>query len=177
MDHCIFIHNLISHLWVLSSVSTVCLCVGAQCRSHMGRRRDIVITQQLFISANPILLFSPMFSRSLIRAATATAARPALATRMPQIARMPQLARFQSSIPRPDVEARVLGVFKNFLSSDEKLSDAASFQELGLDSLDAVEVMVAVEEEFGIEIPDKESEEIKSVKDAVDYISAQSAAR
>lgn len=115
-----------------------------------------------------------MFSRSLIRAATATAVRPAVA---PRFARMPQLARFQSSIPRADIESRVLTVFKSFLSSDEKLSNSVSFQELGLDSLDAVEVMVAVEEEFGIEIPDKESEEIKSVKDAVDYISAQSAAR
>jgi len=89
----------------------------------------------------------------------------------------PVMARFQSTLPRPDVEARVLTVFKNFLNSDEKLTSGASFQDLGLDSLDAVEVMVAVEEEFGIEIPDKESEEIKSVKDAVDYISAQSAAR
>lgn len=115
-----------------------------------------------------------MFSRSLLRVAATSAVRPAAASRFN---RLPQLARFQSSIPRPDVESRVLTVFKNFLSSEEKLTPAASFQELGLDSLDAVEVMVAVEEEFGIEIPDKESEEIKSVKDAVDYITAQSAAR
>lgn len=115
-----------------------------------------------------------MFSRSLLRVATTSAVRPSIA---PCLNRLPQLTRFQSSIPRADVESRVLTVFKNFLSSEEKLTPSASFQELGLDSLDAVEVMVAVEEEFGIEIPDKESEEIKSVKDAVDYISAQSAAR
>jgi NADH dehydrogenase (ubiquinone) 1 alpha/beta subcomplex 1 len=39
--------------------------------------------------------------------------------------------------------------------------------------LDTVELVVAIEEEFGIEIPDKESDEIKSIQDAVDYILAQ----
>lgn len=119
-----------------------------------------------------------MFSRSILRAArpAAAAVRPA-AFRPAMSVRFPAMVRLQSTVARPEVEARVLTVFKNFLTSDEKLTPNASFQELGLDSLDAVEVMVAVEEEFGIEIPDKESEEIKSVKDAVDYISAQSAAR
>lgn len=56
----------------------------------------------------------------------------------------------------------------------EQLTPKANFvSDLGLDSLDTVELVVAIEEEFGIEIPDKESDEIKSIQDAVDYILAQ----
>ena len=52
-----------------------------------------------------------------------------------------------------------------------KLSTASAFAEdLGLDSLDAVEVVMAVEEEFAIEIPDAEADEIKTVQQAIDYI-------
>lgn len=43
--------------------------------------------------------------------------------------------------------------------------------DLGLDSLDTVEVVMNIEEDFSIEIPDKEADEIRSIKDAVDYIS------
>lgn len=75
------------------------------------------------------------------------------------------------------METRVLTVFKNFIGKDAQVTPSASFKELGLDSLDAVELMVSVEEEFGIEIPDNDSDEIKSVADAIDYIAAQSAAR
>lgn len=85
--------------------------------------------------------------------------------------------RFQSTLARPDIEKRVLAVFDSYAQGSDKLSPSASFQDLGLDSLDAVELMVAVEEEFGIEIPDKESDEIKSVGDAIDYIAAQPEAR
>lgn len=85
--------------------------------------------------------------------------------------------RFASSLSRPDIEKRVLSVFQNYLQDSPKLSASSSFQDLGLDSLDAVELMVAVEEEFGIEIPDKESDEIRSVKDAIDYIEGQDEAR
>lgn len=92
-------------------------------------------------------------------------------------ARVPFFARFQSTLSRSDVESRVLQVFKSYAPESAKLTPTATFQELGLDSLDAVELMVAVEEEFGIEIPDKESDEIRSVKDAIDYIEAQPEAR
>ncbi|KAF7966641.1 hypothetical protein HWV62_37605 [Athelia sp. TMB] len=52
-----------------------------------------------------------------------------------------------------------------------QLTPTASFAEdLGLDSLDAVEVVMAVEEEFAIEIPDAEADEIKTVQQAIDYI-------
>jgi NADH dehydrogenase (ubiquinone) 1 alpha/beta subcomplex 1, acyl-carrier protein len=44
---------------------------------------------------------------------------------------------------------------------------------LGLDSLDTVEVVMAIEEEFSIEIPDKDADEIRTVGDAIKYISEQ----
>ena len=58
------------------------------------------------------------------------------------------------------------------LSVDEKdVKEAASFiDDLGADSLDTVELVMALEEEFGIEIPDEEAEKIATVGDAVKYI-------
>lgn len=53
----------------------------------------------------------------------------------------------------------------------QQLSPTASFtQDLGLDSLDAVEVVMAIEEEFAIEIPDEEADAIESVGQAIEYI-------
>jgi acyl carrier protein len=53
----------------------------------------------------------------------------------------------------------------------EEVVESASFTEdLGADSLDVVELVMALEEEFGIEIPDEEVGEIKTVGDAVNYI-------
>ncbi|MCK4847057.1 MAG: acyl carrier protein [Deltaproteobacteria bacterium] len=55
--------------------------------------------------------------------------------------------------------------------NEDDLKDAASFiDDLGADSLDVVEMVMAFEEEFSIEIPDEDAEKIKTVKDAVDYI-------
>ncbi|GMM50731.1 acyl carrier protein [Starmerella bacillaris] len=115
-----------------------------------------------------------MFSKNLLRAASTPILRPIINR---PVSRIPAFVRFQSTLPRADVQSRILTVFHNFLGNDKEVSATATFQDLGLDSLDAVELMVAVEEEFGIEIPDTDSDEIKSVSDAVEYISAQSAAR
>ena len=53
----------------------------------------------------------------------------------------------------------------------DKLTDGASFMEdLGADSLDTVELVMAFEEEFGVEIPDDAAEKITTVRDAIDYI-------
>lgn len=53
----------------------------------------------------------------------------------------------------------------------EEVTDEASFiDDLGADSLDTVELVMALEEEFDIEIPDEDAEKITKVKDAIDYI-------
>jgi acyl carrier protein len=59
---------------------------------------------------------------------------------------------------------------------EEEVVDSASFQEdLGADSLDVVELVMALEDEFEIDIPDEEVGEIKTVGDAVNYITKKSA--
>ena len=69
---------------------------------------------------------------------------------------------------------RVKKVVVDQLSVDEALvTENASFTaDLGADSLDTVELVMAFEEEFGTEIPDEEAEKIATVKDAVNYIEA-----
>ena len=58
----------------------------------------------------------------------------------------------------------------------EKVTEEASFiDELGADSLDIVELVMAFEEEFGVEIPDDAAEKITTVRDAIDYIEANKA--
>ena len=55
---------------------------------------------------------------------------------------------------------------------DAKVTENASFiDDLGADSLDTVELVMAFEEEFGCEIPDEAAEKILTVKDAIDYLS------
>lgn len=72
---------------------------------------------------------------------------------------------------------RVKKVVIEQLSVEENLvTPEASFTaDLGADSLDTVELVMAFEEEFGIEIPDEEAEKISTVKNAVDYIETHSA--
>jgi acyl carrier protein len=54
---------------------------------------------------------------------------------------------------------------------ESKVVEGASFiDDLGADSLDTVELVMAFEEDFGIEIPDEAAEKILTVKDAIDYI-------
>jgi acyl carrier protein len=55
----------------------------------------------------------------------------------------------------------------------DKVTEAASFiDDLGADSLDIVELVMAFEEEFNVEIPDDAAEKISTVKDAIDFINA-----
>ena len=59
--------------------------------------------------------------------------------------------------------------------SEEEVTTAASFiDDLGADSLDTVELVMAFEEEFEIEIPDEEAEKIATVQDAISYIESAS---
>jgi acyl carrier protein len=57
------------------------------------------------------------------------------------------------------------------VEADEVTMEASFTDDLGADSLDIVELVMAFEEEFGIEIPDEDAEKITTVKDAADYIS------
>ena len=60
----------------------------------------------------------------------------------------------------------------------EEVTDTASFvEDLGADSLDTVELVMALEEEFGIEIPDEDAEKMATVGDAIKYIEQKAAAR
>lgn len=62
-------------------------------------------------------------------------------------------------------------VVKNLGVDESKVTENASFvDDLGADSLDTVELVMAFEEEFGVEIPDDAAEKILTVKDAISYL-------
>ena len=71
-----------------------------------------------------------------------------------------------------DVAERVKKIIVEHLGVEEaKVVEGANFiDNLGADSLDTVELVMAFEEEFGIEIPDEAAEKILTVKDAIEYI-------
>ncbi len=73
-----------------------------------------------------------------------------------------------------DVADRVKKIVLEHLGVEEsKVVEGASFiDDLGADSLDTVELVMAFEEEFGCEIPDDAAEKILTIKDAIDFISA-----
>ena len=65
------------------------------------------------------------------------------------------------------IVAEQLGV-----KEDEVTNDASFVDELGADSLDTVELVMALEEEFETEIPDEDAEKITSVQEAIDYVNS-----
>jgi acyl carrier protein len=71
-----------------------------------------------------------------------------------------------------DTETKVRDIIINELGVEpEKVTLEASFvEDLGADSLDTVELVMAFEEEFGIEIPDEDAEKLQTVGDAVSYV-------
>ena len=71
-----------------------------------------------------------------------------------------------------DIEARVKSIIVERLGADESdITNEASFtDDLGADSLDTVELVMALEEEFETEIPDEDAEKITTVQQAIDYI-------
>lgn len=75
-----------------------------------------------------------------------------------------------------DIEARVKEIIVEQLGVDaSEVNPAASFvNDLGADSLDTVELVMALEEEFDVEIPDDQAEKIQTVGQAIDYIKAHS---
>ncbi len=56
------------------------------------------------------------------------------------------------------------------IDSDNVTPDASFMEDLGADSLDTVELVMALEEEFDLEIPDSDAEKIQTVQDALDYL-------
>lgn len=73
-----------------------------------------------------------------------------------------------------DIEQRVKKIVAEQLGANEAdIKNESSFvDDLGADSLDTVELVMALEEEFDCEIPDEEAEKITNVQQAIDYVSA-----
>ena len=71
-----------------------------------------------------------------------------------------------------NIEAKVKSIIADKLGvgEDEIKLESSFIEDLGADSLDIVELVMAMEEEFEVEIPDEEAENIKSVGDAINYI-------
>ena len=74
-----------------------------------------------------------------------------------------------------DISSKVKKIVADHLGIDEaKVTEEASFiDDLGADSLDTVELVMAFEEKFGIEIPDDAAETIQTVQNAIDYIQSK----
>ena len=75
-----------------------------------------------------------------------------------------------------EVQDKVVEIVCNQLSvkKEDVTPDASFVEDLGADSLDTVELVMAFEEEFGLEIPDDEAENITTIKSAVDWIEKNS---
>eukprot|EP00755_Sulcionema_specki_P016006 Sspe_Gene.60929::Locus_33668_Transcript_1_1_Confidence_1.000_Length_488::g.60929::m.60929/K03955/NDUFAB1; NADH dehydrogenase (ubiquinone) 1 alpha/beta subcomplex 1 len=75
-------------------------------------------------------------------------------------------------LDREDTQRRVIDCVRNFekVPADKVGPDSHFINDLGLDSLDQVEVVMAFEQEFTLDIPDNEAEKILTIKDAVEYI-------
>ena len=69
---------------------------------------------------------------------------------------------------RKSIVADQLGV-----DEDQVTEDASFIDDLGADSLDTVELIMAFEEEFDVEIPDEDAQKIKTVKDVIEYIESK----
>lgn len=73
------------------------------------------------------------------------------------------------------VERQVMTIIAEKLAmpGDKVFPRSNLVEDLGADSLDTVELIMAFEDEFGIEVPDEDAERIKTVKDAVDYVKSK----
>ncbi|KID97325.1 Acyl carrier protein-like protein, partial [Metarhizium majus ARSEF 297] len=127
-----------------------------------------------------------MFRTALLRTARVAArplaaAPPSARIALPRAAAVPKMlgVRMYSAaggLKKEEVEGRIMSLLQGF----DKVNDTANIKpvahfanDLGLDSLDTVEVVMAIEEEFSIEIPDKDADSIHSVDKAVEYILSQ----
>ena len=72
-----------------------------------------------------------------------------------------------------DVQVKEIVVEQLSVDADKVVPEASFINDLGADSLDTVELVMAFEEKFDLEIPDEDAEKITTVKDAIDYIQAK----
>mmetsp|Transcript_29491 Transcript_29491/g.44059 ORF Transcript_29491/g.44059 Transcript_29491/m.44059 type:complete len:125 (-) Transcript_29491:221-595(-) len=124
-------------------------------------------------------MFSSAARTIVSRAAASAASRGAVANRL-NVQPSMMAVRFGSTFLNPaEVSERIITVVKNFDKCDpaKVSSDSKFVDDLGLDSLDSVEVVMAIEDEFAIEIPDAEADRIASIGDAVEYIAAHPMAK
>jgi acyl carrier protein len=63
------------------------------------------------------------------------------------------------------------------VTAEEVVPEASFIDDLGADSLDIVELVMAIEEEFGLEIPDEDAERMQSIGDAISYVEERTAGR
>jgi acyl carrier protein len=84
-------------------------------------------------------------------------------------------AEYQEVMTVPSVEERVIDIVcENLGVNKEQVTRKTSFiEDIGADSLDIVELIMELEEEFEINIPDEQAEKIKTVGEAIDYIEAE----
>lgn len=71
-----------------------------------------------------------------------------------------------------DTHQQVVALVKEKLNVQNDIQPTATFQDLGADSLDMVELIMKLEEHFGIEIKDEDAEKLQNIQEAVDYIHA-----
>ncbi|MBO8143105.1 MAG: acyl carrier protein [Thermodesulfobacterium sp.] len=73
------------------------------------------------------------------------------------------------------IEEKVIDIIsqKLNLSKDQIKPEASFVDDLGADSLDLVELVMAMEEAFGMEVPDEEAEKLRTVKDVIEYVKAK----
>ncbi|KAF3013020.1 hypothetical protein G7054_g420 [Neopestalotiopsis clavispora] len=125
-----------------------------------------------------------MFRTALIRSAASAsrvASAPVFRMAAPASSRISAFKAVRmysaaSGLKKEEIEGRIIGILQGF----DKVNDTSNIKatahfanDLGLDSLDTVEVVMAIEEEFSIEIPDKDADAIHSVDKAVEYIQSQ----
>ena len=108
-------------------------------------------------------MFKSIISVALVASAAAFAPSPAF------VSRTQSSALFMSA----DLEAKVKAIIVEQLGVDaDKVVPSASFiDDLGADSLDTVELIMAIEEEFDTEIPEEEATSIATVQDAINFVS------
>ncbi|SGZ56264.1 CIC11C00000000214 [Sungouiella intermedia] len=113
----------------------------------------------------------------MFRSVVSRALRAPVLPRTAFVAR-PQAIRFYAGFPaltKDLAKERVLELLEGYEKvSGKEITESSSFvQDLGLDSLDVVEVIMEVEHEFNIQIPDHEADTLKTVGQTVDYILSQ----